>query len=283
MYNRNRFASRPATSSIVALEDNNLRRLAPSVFATEPYTAMSARYRFVPTIDVVNEMRSNGFFPIRAQQSRTRIEGKGEFTKHLLRFRHTSDLGRAVGLNEEIPEIVLVNSHDGTSAYKLAAGIFRLVCTNGLIVSTSDFGNISVRHSGTEDLPARVIDASFQIIEDMPKVTEQINNWKQLSLPAPVQRAFAESAAEVMDNEKLNPADLLRSRRYQDNPQPDGTRDLWATFNTVQENVIKGGVPLPRTATGRRSSTKQIKDISKDVRLNRALWSLASKIAEMVG
>jgi hypothetical protein len=282
MYYRNRYAASPRATSIVALEDNNLRRMAPSIFATEPYTAMSDRYRFVPTIDVVNEMRANGFFPIKAQQSNTRIEGKGEFTKHLLRFRHTDYLNRAVGLSEEVPEIVLVNSHDGSSAYKLNAGIFRLICTNGLIVSTSDFGNISVRHSGGTDLPKQVIDASFEIIEDMPKVVNQIETWKQLTLPAPVQKAFAESAAEILDNDKLNPSDLLRPRRYQENVKPDGSRDLWTTFNVVQENTLKGGVPLPRTPTGRRSSTKAIRDISKDVRLNRALWSLASKVAELV-
>jgi hypothetical protein len=283
MYNRNRFASPSiSTRSIVPLEDNNLRRLAPSVFATQPWEKMSSRYRFVPTIDVVNEMRANGFMPIRASQSRTRIEGKGEFTKHLLRFRHTSFLN-TVAVGDEIPEIVLVNSHDGASAYKLNAGIFRLVCLNGLVVSTSDFGNISVRHSGSEDLPSRVIEASFEIINDMPKVMGQINAWKQIALPPPVQTALAEGAVEVLDNNKINPADLLRSRRQADNPNPDGTRSLWTTFNAVQENVIKGGVPLPRTATGRRSSTKQIRDIGKDVRLNRALWNLASKVAELVG
>jgi hypothetical protein len=276
-----RTPTRPTT--VVALEDNNLRRFAPSIFAEQPYTAMSARYRFVPTIDVVNAMRNAGFFPIKAQQSRTRIEGKGEFTKHLLRFRHTDHLGRAVNLNEEIPEIVLVNSHDGTSAYKLNAGIFRFVCTNGLVVSTADFGKMSVRHSGAEDLPARVIDASFQIIDDMPRVIKQIEGWKQISLPAPVQTVFAETVAkEVVENDKLNPVDLLRARRNQDERAPDGSRSLWTTFNTVQENVIKGGVPLPRTATGRRSSTKVITSITEDVRINRALWALGERMASLV-
>src|SRR6266403_2854016 len=109
--------------TLQGLTNDQIMKAAPSVFALEPWERMSEKYKFIPTIQVVDAMRDNGFMPVRAGQSRSRIPGKAEFTKHLLRFRHVDYMdtsGRVVG--DEIPEIVLMNSHDGTSAYKLNAG-----------------------------------------------------------------------------------------------------------------------------------------------------------------
>src|SRR5438309_1834188 len=97
-----------------------IRRTAPSVFAERPWDTMSERYRFFPTVHVVEGLMAQGFLPVRAQQSRSRIEGKGAYTKHMLRFRHASMADRAVA--STVPEIVIVNSHDGTSAYHLSLG-----------------------------------------------------------------------------------------------------------------------------------------------------------------
>src|SRR5262249_39656086 len=151
------------TTAIATLTNDQLHRSAPSIFASTPWHHMSDGYRFVPTIEVVDLLRGRGFQPVRAQQSRSRIEGKGAFTKHLIRFRHDS-LIDAPRVGEEIPELVLVNSHDGTSSYQLMAGIFRLVCSNGLVVQSTDFGSIRVHHSGGKDFQQRVIDATYQIV-----------------------------------------------------------------------------------------------------------------------
>src|SRR6266496_3515852 len=96
---------------------DQIRTVAPSVFATKPYAAMSEKYRFFETSYVVEALMREDFAVARAQQSRSRIEGKGEYTKHLLRFRHASQAESAV--QSVIPEIVLVNSHDGSSTYHL--------------------------------------------------------------------------------------------------------------------------------------------------------------------
>ncbi len=129
------------------LSRDELRRLAPSVFADRPWRGMSPRYRMVPTIDVVDILGERGFFPVRASQSRSRSPDKGAFTRHLLRFRREADIGRRDPW-EEVPELVLTNSHDGSSAYRFMAGVFRLVCGNGLTVQSADFGSVSVRHAG---------------------------------------------------------------------------------------------------------------------------------------
>src|SRR6516165_7387134 len=102
------------TTALSVLDDDQLRRRVPSIFATAPWGALSGRYRMVPTVEVVGMLRDKGFVPVRAEQSRTRIPGKGDFTRHMLRFRHSDFLSPLV-VGTEIPELVLLNSHDGTS------------------------------------------------------------------------------------------------------------------------------------------------------------------------
>lgn len=263
------------------LSTDDLRRLAPSVFATRPWERMSHRYRQVPTSQVVDLLRDKGFHPTRAQQSYTRLEGKRGYAKHLLRFRH-EDYLRPLAVGDEIPEIVLLNSHDGSSAYKLYAGIFRLACLNGLIVAMSEFAGIAVRHSGGDDFERRILDATDEIVSETPRTMETIARWKALPLTRHQQQAFAEGAAELRDSRIVGPSQLLVPRRREDATALDGTRDLWRTFNTVQEHMLKGG-DQGRASTGRRTTTRPVKSVQEDTRLNKALWTLAARLAETVG
>src|SRR5215470_5768545 len=191
---------------------DQIRVAAPSVFAEQPWHAMSARYRFFPTVHVVEGLMQQGFLPVRAQQSRTRIEGKGDFTKHLLRFRHASMADSAV--QSTVPEIVLINSHDGTSAYKLSLGLYRIVCLNGLVVKSAGIDDISVRHSGRESLIQDVIEGSYRIIDEAPKALVQVDQWQHLQLSPPEQEVLAEAALEMRDSAlQVQPRALLSPRR----------------------------------------------------------------------
>jgi hypothetical protein len=257
------------------LSRDDLRRTAPSVFAEQPWHGMSGRYRMVPTVEVVDILRERGFLPVKAQQSRARIPEKGDFTRHLIRFRHADYLGPlAVGL--ETPELVLTNSLDGSSAYRFMAGIFRLVCGNGLTVQSADFGSISVRHSGGGDFRERIIDATYQVVEETPRALEKIGAWKQIGLTPP-QLAFAAGASELKPNPSITPTHLLVPRRTEDD-RPD----LWHTLNRVQENVIKGDLRAIN-AGGRRIRTRPIRSVDADIRINRALWRLAEEMAKLAG
>src|SRR4051794_35431274 len=200
------------TAPARTLDDDQLRRLAPSIFAVSPWERMTGRYRMVPTVEVVGLLRDRGFMPVRAEQSRTRIHGKADFTRHLIRFRHAEFLSPLV-VGAEIPELVLTNSHDGTSAYRFMAGVFRLVCSNGMVVHSSDHGSISVRHSGGPGFRNRVIDATFQIMDDAPRTMAKIDAWKQIELAPPRREAFAAAALELKDNRAITPAQLLAPRR----------------------------------------------------------------------
>jgi len=260
---------------------DEIAQRAPSALATRPYDAMSAKYTYVPTLGVIEAMIAAGFQPFSATQSRTRIVGKGEFTKHMLRFRHASAQDVAVG--DSVPELVVINSHDGTSAYKLMGGIFRLVCLNGMVVADSMCGSISVRHTG--NVVDDVIEGSFSVMQGVTRALDVSQDWQALRLSAPEQQVFAEAAHELRFADSdgkidtpIQAAQMLRARRNEDRAD-----DLWHTFNRVQENAIRGGLSAHagREHDYRRVTTRPVKGIDQDVRLNRALWTLAEKMAQL--
>lgn len=259
---------------------DEIRRAAPSAFAMEPYHDRSSRYAYIPTSAIIEGMLSNGFLPFQASQSRTRIEDKKEHTKHMIRFRAPN---ASLVVGDSFPEIVLINSHDGSSAYKLMAGIFRLVCSNGLVVADSMIDSVHIRHSG--NVIAEVSRGSVELVDHMPKCIDAIQRWKDIQLNAGEQAIFADSAHMVRFadsdgkiNTPIQSNQLLKPRRYDDK----GT-DLWSTFNRVQENVIKGGLTARTPGAARRTGMREVKGIDQNVNLNRALWNLAERMAELRG
>ena len=262
----------------VALTNERLQAIAPSVFAVEPWQAMSDRYTFIPTINVVEQMRREGFVPVSAVQSRSRIPGKGAFTKHQIRFRDVRN-GEApvlTHLGQLFTEIILTNSHDGASAYKIDAGLMRLVCMNGLTVSAGEHSAMKVRHSGSAD---GIIEASYEVVEQFPKVLQSAEDFARLQLSAPQQEAYAEAALALRyeDNAPVTARQIIRPRR-----QADVAPNLWNTFNTVQESLVgKGGNRGFNRETKRRVTVRPVTGISEGSRLNAALWTLTQKMAEL--
>jgi hypothetical protein len=254
------------------LSINEIRQAAPSVFAEQPSATRSENYRFYPTSKVLEGLLINGFQPVYAGQSRTRIAGNENYVRHVMRFRH-SDL--VVSERSEIPEIVIMNSHNGTSAYKIMLGFFRMVCSNGLIVCSGKMDEINIRHSGKPAIVDEVLEGSYEIIKSAPRAAEQIEQWKNTRLEYNQQIAFAEAATELRPSTlEVSPTELLSIRR-----EADIGNDLWKTYNRVQENIIKGGVNGKNVLTHKTRATKEIKSVDANVRLNRALWTLAEKMA----
>lgn len=275
-----------------ALTVDSLRKFVPSAFASAPHSSRSARYAYIPTSEVIDGLIAQGFQPFKAVQSRSRIEGKTEFTKHMIRFRHADASAIQVGGN--IPEVVLINSHDGTSAYKLLSGIFRVICTNGLVICERNMGELNIPHKG--NVINQVIEGSFQIIEDSRKALGTIDAWSNLRLSSGEQSAFAEAAhslrfadAEGTIDTPITANQLLTPRRSEDRDlQGSWSRpapDLYRTLNVVQENAIKGGLSArrPGERNARLVTTREVRGIDQDVRLNRALWQLAERMAELKG
>lgn len=264
---------------------DQLRKLAPSIFAASAHVSRSDRFTYLPTSVIVEAMIKQGFQPYSAKQGNSRIEGKIAFTKHLIRFRSISASGQLV-VGDTIPEIVLINAHDGTSSYQLSAGYFRLKCLNGLMVSEGEHDSIRVHHKG--DIVDQVIEASLQIVDGFERSKASIEEWNALSLTKREQEAFAVSAHELRFGDgqgavdtPITPSQILQPRR----PADDGDT-LWQTMNRVQENVIRGGLTAraPRDERGRRRRlvrSRPIQAIDQDVRLNRALWKLSEEMAKL--
>ena len=251
-----------------------LEKRAPSIFATQPWEGMSDKYLFVPTIDVVQGLMDNGFQPVAANQTNVRKLEKMDYARHVIRFRH-NDFAGAKNTGEEIPELVLLNSHDGTSSYRIMLGIFRMVCSNGMIVRSGRIDEIRVMHKGREELLNDVIEGSYQIIDNAPKAFKQVEEWKGIELEDKEQEAFAEAAFELRGSTlEIEPTELLRIRR-----RADMGGDLWKTMNVVQENLVRGGY-RGRDAKNQRRRVRGIKSVDADTKLNRALWVLTERLAE---
>ncbi|ADJ29867.1 DUF932 domain-containing protein [Nitrosococcus watsonii] len=256
------------------LSENQLRERASSVFATTAHGRVSGRYQFISTLAMIEALEREGWSPVHAEESRVRIPDRKGFSKHLLRFRRFDDELPMVG--DSFPEIVLVNSHDGSCAYQLHAGLFRLVCSNGMIVADSNMGQVKRRHTG--DVVREVIEGTYEIVEKLPRIAARVEDFKTLELSLQEQEIFAESALRVRWREgeaPCMPQALLRPRRHEDQGN-----DLWATYQRAQENMLKGGI-RGRSAVGRQITTRAVKSVDGNVKLNKALWFLTEQMAAL--
>lgn len=235
---------------------------APAAFAAAPAPDVSARYSFLPSSEVVRFLGEKGWLPSKAQQVQSRNPSLAPFKRHLVCFRNPAMLGD----DENIPEIVMINSHDRSSSLSFYFGIFRLVCSNGLVVARASFGAMRFVHNGYAYQEIEHILESF--VPQSEKIYQRIEIAKKIELPQGDRLRFAAQAAQLRWGEKeINSEALLKPRRRED----EGS-DLWRTFNVVQENIIKGGCYA--YAQGR---SRAIKSIARDVSINVAFWQMVEK------
>jgi hypothetical protein len=268
-----RFASRsPVLRSEHPLSDDQIRRVAPSIYAEDKHDSRSERYSYIPTAAVLTKLRAEGFQPFMVCQTRVRDEGKREHTKHLLRLRHASQIN-----GREANEIILLNSHDGSSSYQMLAGMFRFVCHNGLVCGDT-VADVRVPHKG--DVAGHVVEGAYEVLHGFERAQESREAMQAVTLNDGEAEVFARAALALKYDDTDKPAPIterqvLASRRFDDN-RPD----LWSVFNRTQENLVKGGLHA-RTSNGRRQHTRPVQGIDQNLRLNRALWLLADGLRQL--
>ncbi|HFU3368790.1 TPA: DUF932 domain-containing protein [Escherichia coli] len=253
------------------LTREELKQVVPSVFGENKHASRSEKYTYIPTITLLENLQREGFQPFFACQSRARDPGKREHTKHLLRLRRA---GQITG--QHVPEIIILNSHDGASSFQLLPGIFRSVCTNSLVCGQS-FGEIRVPHRG--NVVEKVIKGAYEVLGVFDKVEEKREAMQSLLLSPPAQHALANAALQYRFGEGHQPVlatQILTPRRSEDRKN-----DLWTTYQRLQENLLKGDLP-GRTAKGKRSHTRAVNGIDSDIRLNRALWVMAENMMDLL-
>ncbi|MCO4161517.1 DUF932 domain-containing protein [Citrobacter amalonaticus] len=253
------------------LTHDELMQHTPSVFGEEKHASRSERYTYIPTITLLESLQREGFQPFFACQTRVRDQSRREHTKHMLRLRRA---GQITG--QQVPEIILLNSHDGSSSYQMLPGLFRSVCCNGLVCGTS-LGEVRVPHKG--DVVEKVIEGAYEVLGVFDRVEEKRDAMQSLLLPPPAQQALAKAALTYRFGEEHQPvteSQVLSARRWQDEQN-----DLWSVFNRLQENLSKGGLS-GRSAQGKRSRTRAVNGIDGDIKLNRALWVMAEELQQVM-
>jgi hypothetical protein len=260
------------------LDEATMRSAAPTLFAEGKHSSRSERYSHIPTYEVLRGLAKEGFQPYEVRVGGSGDEDKRAHTKHLIRFLRSEQAPRA---NGSIWELVLLNSHDGTSAYKLMSGFFRMVCSNGLITA-DDLSEQRVSHKG--DVVHKVIEGAYTVLNEGPRLIEQTHEMAAITLTRPEQLAFAEAASELRwpsdpetgsSNVPVRPEQVIYARR-----EEDRAPTLWNTFNVAEEALLNGGLHYSsRNARGTlvHRTARAVNGVDQNVGLNRALWILASR------
>lgn len=259
--------------SVKPLSNEELRAKAPTLFTQTPHFEVSQKYHFIPTIDVIEEIKSHNWHPVSVSEAGVRDMQKEGYQQHCVRFRHFEDL---LNPSKNAVELLLFNSHDRSKAFSISAGIFRFVCANGLVLSDNVFESYKIKHLGSRDND--VARAVTNITAIKPKLMDKIQKLESITLNENEKQSFAKSSIPLRFEEHLEVDynDLLIPHRDEDTKD-----DLYTTLNVIQENLIRGNISGVNKETGRRFTSKQISSISKDVEVNKGIWDIAERIASI--
>jgi hypothetical protein len=282
-----------------------IRKCAPSVFAERPDSKVSKdKYSFIPTSEIIDHLDHLGWGVHSAVQQRVRKESKKDTTKHMLKFRMHGWDADELTIGEEIPEILLVNSHDRTSSFKFHIGIHRVVCSNGMVVACQALRDLKLRHmnhdfEGVKQLVIRMTD-------ELPGILNQIDCFKQIYMSRENQINFAYKALaarypeyqDIIGNPLIETIgidvdmdDFITHLR-----EKDKEPTLWNILNITQEKLTKGGfyksseksraLAQKRLERGEKNAVqiravRPISNIGKYVDMNKDLWQVAEDFAAM--
>ena len=261
------------SKNVKPLTNEQLKVKAPTLFTSEPHFEVSEKYHFIPTIDVIEEIRIHNWYPVSVNVANVRDEQKEGFQQHCVRFRHFEDL---LNPKDNAVELLLFNSHDRTKAFSISAGIFRFVCANGLVISDNVFEAYKIKHLGERNND--VANAVANITSIKPKLMEKINKLESITLNQNEKESFAKYSIPLRFEEHLeiNHKHLLMPHRVQDSKD-----DLYTVLNVIQENLLRGNIQGTNKDTKRRFTSKEITSISKDTEVNKGIWDIAEKIASI--
>jgi len=255
--------------TLPGLSEAYMREHAPAVFAEAH--KMSDHYQQIKTYEVVRALGDADYFPVEVGQDKPRSRNPNHVAhKVILRHRDNIDMRAVVG--EQVPQIVIINSHNGRRRLTMLAGIYRFVCSNGLVVG-DDFFRYASRHSGS--IKQEALDFAGQLTHELPRIEDAIDRWGKIHLTPHKQNEFAHRAIEMRwsKDASYTPEAVLEARRQED--QGDS---LWNTFNRIQENCVKGGI-VATNSSGRAVRSGSLTKISTNADFNRNLWALAEEYA----
>ena len=269
-----------------ALSDDDIRVVCPVAFKETMSSkeirnlGLSKHYSFVPTSNVINDLRELGYEVVDAKQVKARKKSTKGYQKHMITFEHPD---YKVEGAEEYPQLLLTNSHDGGNAFQLSAGIFRLVCSNGLVIKTEDYGTARLVHKGYSFEAVQKLVNEF--VETIDETLTRITAMKQVELDKAQQIKFAKQAALLRFTAKsynednigdiVDLDDLLNVERKE-----DAGNGLWEVFNRVQESLVNGKYNYAingkvNAADAKVRKARPIKNFKQSIDVNKKLSELA--------
>ena len=253
--------------------------LSPSVQSDRHAPELSSRYSMVRSDEIVDALHTEGWYFTGGTERHTRNPERRPFVAHVLKFTH-NDLPK---VNGNRIEAVVLNSHDGATAFRLALGIFRIACANGHVVCDASVGQVRLTHVGLT-MP-RVLEATHKLVAQAPKVAEVIDRWSGIQLHRADALGLARRCA-LARWDRLHNVDvdtMLNVRRTE-----DGSTDLWTVYNRIQESVLRGGMkvglyqegltPAPETVRFRRATA--VRGAFRQVELNEKMWQIGEEFAQ---
>jgi len=243
----------------------------------DPGKTKAERFRAVPTAVAIQALADAGYTTVQAQGMRSRSRVANPYGKHLIRMRHNG----VDTVGDSVPEVVLLNANDGSSSLRLLAGLYRLVCANGLIVATAQIAAISIRHSSPRLVAESVRDAAADIAARTALIGPTIAAWQAMPMPIADQEEFAREAMTlrgIPSDSPIRPYQVINARRTEDLPE-----SLWNVFNRVQENLSRPGITATRVredGSRRRISLRELRNVPQTVTFNTKLWALADNYAK---
>ena len=254
------------------LSKANIRSLAPSVFSEKPSEDVSSKYTHIPTERVIDDMELLGWKPIEAKEVKARKKSTKGFQKHLVVFRNDDVVINGKDGDTVFPQILLTNSHDGKNAFTFQAGLYRLICENGLVIADTQFEDVKMRHMGYtfEDLQVLI----KEMVEKLPLTVESMNQMKAKELEQEQILAFAKEAINTRFTEKeVNRIQIDWDAFIEPVRKEDTGKDLWSVFNVVQEKLIEGDFEY--RMGGKPRKAREIKNFKQDMKINKELFELA--------
>ena len=225
------------SSDFLSLEE--IKEMAPSVFTTNCSKDTSDKYTHIPTDRVIRDLEVLGWKVADVKEVAARKEDNKGFQKHLVVFRNEDVVITGEDGDTVYPQILLTNSHDGKNSFKFQAGLFRMICENGLVIADESFEDYSIRHMGYdfEALQSLIT----EMVSNLDLTVESMNKMKQIELDEKQQIELAKKLLDIRlegtgnTYDKDQPEMINWSQRKEDNGV-----DLWSVFNRQQENIIEG-------------------------------------------
>ena len=254
------------------LTKENMKSMAPSIFAEKPSNEVSKHYTHIPTTKVIDDMELLGWKQIEAKEVKARKKSTKGYQKHLIVFRNDDVVINGEDGDTVFPQILLTNSHDGKNAFQFQAGLYRLVCSNGLVIADTQFEAVKMRHMGYtfEDLQVKI----KEMVEKLPLTVESMNKMKAKEMAEEEIIQFAKDAINTRFTEKeINRIQIDLKELVNPVRKEDAGNDLWSVFNVVQEKIVTGDFDY--RAGGKVRKAREIKNFKQDMKINKELFDLA--------